>query len=76
VRRAEPPAQPGGAPVLTAAARLARVEAARAGGAGAGAGAAGGRLPGGARNKVPLEKGYSQVDWLRLTRSGGDLTGE
>ncbi|KAF5837844.1 hypothetical protein DUNSADRAFT_3806 [Dunaliella salina] len=25
--------------------------------------------PGLQRNKVPLEKGYSQMDWLRLTRS-------
>jgi cytochrome-b5 reductase len=57
VRRAEPPVQPGGAPVLSAASRmLARAE-------------------GRPRGKVPLEKGYSQVDWLRLTRSGADLTG-
>lgn len=27
------------------------------------------------RNKVPLEKGYSQVDWIRLSRSGADLAG-
>ncbi|KAI8469716.1 MAG: flavohemo protein b5/b5R-like protein [Monoraphidium minutum] len=27
----------------------------------------------GRRNKVPLEKGFSQVDWLRLSRSGADL---
>ncbi|KXZ49260.1 hypothetical protein GPECTOR_22g853 [Gonium pectorale] len=25
--------------------------------------------------KVPLEKGYSQVDWLRLSKSGTDLNG-
>lgn len=30
----------------------------------------------GRRNKVPLEKGFSQVDWLRVSRSGTDLTGE
>ncbi|KAF6253509.1 flavohemo protein b5/b5R-like protein [Scenedesmus sp. NREL 46B-D3] len=29
----------------------------------------------GRRNKVPLEKGFSQVDWLRVARSGADLTG-
>jgi len=69
VRRAEPPAAPGAPPVLTAAARLARVEGARGGGGGGGGGGSGGR------QKIPLEKGYSQVDWLRLTRSGGDLTG-
>ena len=62
VRRAEAPAAPGAAPVMTAATRLARAEGARGGG-------------GAGRQKVPLEKGYSQVDWLRLTRSGGDLTG-
>eukprot|EP00879_Flechtneria_rotunda_P013982 GHRR01014606.1.p1 GENE.GHRR01014606.1~~GHRR01014606.1.p1 ORF type:complete len:207 (+),score=72.25 GHRR01014606.1:250-870(+) len=28
----------------------------------------------GRRNKVPLEKGYSQVDWLRLAKSGTDFT--
>eukprot|EP00878_Enallax_costatus_P018673 GHUV01019669.1.p1 GENE.GHUV01019669.1~~GHUV01019669.1.p1 ORF type:complete len:206 (-),score=30.61 GHUV01019669.1:1093-1710(-) len=29
----------------------------------------------GRRNKVPLEKGFSQVDWLRVSRSGaGGLT--
>ncbi|GFR47511.1 hypothetical protein Agub_g9143 [Astrephomene gubernaculifera] len=28
-----------------------------------------------ARSKVPLEKGYTQVDWLRLAKSGADLTG-
>lgn len=27
------------------------------------------------RSKVALEKGYSQVDWLRLSTSGADLTG-
>lgn len=30
----------------------------------------------GRRNKVPLEKGFSQVDWLRVSRSGTDLTGK
>jgi cytochrome-b5 reductase len=25
--------------------------------------------------KVPFEKGYSQMDWIRLTNSGTDLTG-
>jgi hypothetical protein len=30
----------------------------------------------GRRNKVPLEKGFSQVDWLRVARSGADLTGD
>ena len=25
--------------------------------------------------KVPLEKGYSQMDWLRLTRTHPDLAG-
>jgi cytochrome-b5 reductase len=29
----------------------------------------------GRRNKVPLEKGFSQVDWLRLARSGQDMRG-
>jgi hypothetical protein len=29
----------------------------------------------GRRNKVPLEKGFSQVSWLKLTRSKEDLTG-
>lgn len=29
----------------------------------------------GRRNKVPLEKGFSQVAWLKLTKSGADLTG-
>lgn len=29
----------------------------------------------GRRNKVPLEKGFSQVSWLKLTKSGADLTG-
>lgn len=29
----------------------------------------------GRRNKVPLEKGFSQVDWLRTSRSGADSTG-
>ncbi|GLC35612.1 hypothetical protein PLESTB_000188000 [Pleodorina starrii] len=28
-----------------------------------------------ARSKVPLEKGYTQVDWLRLSKSGTDLNG-
>ncbi len=28
-----------------------------------------------ARKKVPLEKGFSQVEWLRLARSGQDMTG-
>jgi hypothetical protein len=28
------------------------------------------------RNKVPLEKGFSQVDWIRISRSGADFTGE
>lgn len=27
------------------------------------------------RKKVPFEKGYSQMDWIRLTNSGADLTG-
>ena len=27
------------------------------------------------RKKVPFEKGYSQMDWVRLTKSGADLTG-
>ncbi len=27
------------------------------------------------RKKVPFEKGYSQMDWVRLTNSGTDLTG-
>jgi cytochrome b involved in lipid metabolism len=27
------------------------------------------------RKKVPFEKGYSQMDWIRLTNSGTDLTG-
>lgn len=27
------------------------------------------------RKKIPFEKGYSQQDWLRLTRSREDLTG-
>ncbi len=26
-------------------------------------------------HQVPLEKGYSQVDWLRVSKSGADLTG-
>ena len=25
--------------------------------------------------QIPLEKGYSQMDWLRLCRSGADLSG-
>jgi hypothetical protein len=29
----------------------------------------------GRRNKVPLEKGFSQVSWLKLTKSNTDLTG-
>lgn len=29
----------------------------------------------GRRNKMPLEKGFSQVSWLKLTKSGADLTG-
>lgn len=29
----------------------------------------------GRRNKVPLEKGFSQVSWMKLTKSGQDLTG-
>lgn len=29
----------------------------------------------GARTKVPFEKGYSQMDWLRLTRTHPDLAG-
>lgn len=29
----------------------------------------------GRRNKVPLEKGFSQVDWLRLAKSGKDAEG-
>ena len=28
-----------------------------------------------ARAKVPFEKGYSQMDWLKLTRSHPDLAG-
>jgi len=27
------------------------------------------------RKRVPFEKGYSQMDWVRLTQSGADLTG-
>jgi cytochrome-b5 reductase len=27
------------------------------------------------RKKIPFEKGYSQMDWIRLTNSGTDLTG-
>ena len=27
------------------------------------------------RKKVPYEKGYSQMDWVRLTRGPGDLSG-
>lgn len=27
------------------------------------------------RNRVPLEKGFSQVDWIRLTRKEADLAG-
>lgn len=27
------------------------------------------------RTKVPFEKGYSQVDWLRLTQTHPDLAG-
>lgn len=29
--------------------------------------------PAGRRNKVPLEKGFSQVDWLKLAKSGRDM---
>lgn len=29
----------------------------------------------GRRGKVPLEKGFSQVAWVKLTKSGADLTG-
>lgn len=29
----------------------------------------------GRRNKVPLEKGFSQVSWLKLSKSDTDLTG-
>lgn len=29
----------------------------------------------GARTKVPFEKGYSQMDWLKLTRTHPDLAG-
>ncbi|KAG2500659.1 hypothetical protein HYH03_001425 [Edaphochlamys debaryana] len=28
-----------------------------------------------ARSKIPLEKGYTQVDWLKLSKSGTDLNG-
>lgn len=28
-----------------------------------------------ARTKVPFEKGYSQMDWMRLTRTHPDLAG-
>lgn len=28
-----------------------------------------------ARVKVPFEKGYSQMDWLKLTRTHPDLAG-
>jgi cytochrome-b5 reductase len=28
-----------------------------------------------ARSKVPFEKGYSQMDWLKLTRTHPDLAG-
>lgn len=34
----------------------------------------GGRKPA-ARAKVPFEKGYSQMDWLKLTRNHPDLAG-
>lgn len=29
-----------------------------------------------ARAKVPFEKGYSQMDWLKLTRTHPDLAGK
>lgn len=29
----------------------------------------------GSRRKVPFEKGYSQMDWIRLTQSKKDLSG-
>lgn len=29
-----------------------------------------------ARAKVPFEKGYSQMDWLKLTRTDPDLAGD
>jgi len=28
------------------------------------------------RKKVPFEKGYSQMDWLKLTRTHPDLAGK
>lgn len=31
--------------------------------------------PAASRSKVPFEKGYSQVDWLKLTRTHPDLAG-
>jgi cytochrome-b5 reductase len=37
--------------------------------------AAGTRAEPGSGGKVVLEKGHSQVDWMRLTRSGADLSG-
>jgi cytochrome-b5 reductase len=30
---------------------------------------------GGGRKKVPFEKGYSQMDWVRLTQTHPDLAG-
>ena len=26
--------------------------------------------------KIPLEKGYSQMDWLRLSRTSSDMAGD
>ena len=28
------------------------------------------------RQKIPLEKGFSQMDWMKLTRKGLDLEGK
>jgi len=36
---------------------------------------AGGSATGSGRKKVTLEKGFSMMDWIRLTKSGKDLTG-
>ena len=36
---------------------------------------AGGSAIGSGRKKVTLEKGFSMMDWIRLTKSGKDLTG-
>lgn len=36
---------------------------------------AGGSATGNPRNKVALAKGFSMMDWIRLTKSGKDLTG-